>query len=291
MIVAAGALHGKAKHATPDSRNHVVQVFVTEFRVILLTEANLGIAAQKARGDQAVIGHCGQFVARDLLAQHGAVGFVLVEGADHVIAVAPGVGAVEIVLKAVGIGVAGHVKPVPPPALAIVGRGEQPLDQFVPGSGRGVVQKLCGFGWCGRQADQVCISAPQQSDAVCFGGALQSFFGESGVDEKVNRVHRRAGQCSLYRRAECPVIAFFGADGGVVQGVGFYGNTGHCALTCGTLLPNGTLIDPEADGFDVFCGKSATNRHGRFFEARHQAIETAFLRIARDQISAVFATF
>ena len=73
-----------------------------------------------------------EFVACDLFFKKQVVRLVLVEGADHIVAIAPSIGPVEIVLEAVGIGVAGDVQPVTSPALAIVGRRQQPVDHALP---------------------------------------------------------------------------------------------------------------------------------------------------------------
>ena len=59
-------------------------------------------------------------------------GVSLLKASDHVIAIAPGVRAVEIVLVAVGIGIARDVQPVAPPALAVLRGSQQPVDELLP---------------------------------------------------------------------------------------------------------------------------------------------------------------
>ena len=113
-------------------------------------------------------------VAGDLLLEEHVVRLVLVERADHVIAVAPGVGTVEVVLEAVGIGVARDIQPVAAPALAIVRRGQQPVDEALPAASRAVVEKFGGLGGRGRQADQIEISAADQRCRVGFGRRFES---------------------------------------------------------------------------------------------------------------------
>ena len=61
-----------------------------------------------------------RLVAGELLEDEAVVRLVGVEGADDVVAVAPGVGPRFVELVAVGLGVAGEVEPVPAPALAVV---------------------------------------------------------------------------------------------------------------------------------------------------------------------------
>ena len=70
-----------------------------------------------------------------LLADELVVGLVVVERVDDVVAIPPGVGVSEVLVHAVGVGVAGHVEPVPAPALAVVRRGEQPVDDPREGVG------------------------------------------------------------------------------------------------------------------------------------------------------------
>ena len=69
-----------------------------------------------------------QQVAGDVFDHELVEGQVGVEGADDVVAVAPGVGDVEVELVAVRLGVADQVEPVAAPALAVV-RGWRGADR------------------------------------------------------------------------------------------------------------------------------------------------------------------
>ena len=74
-------------------------------------------------------------------------GRVLVEGADNVVAVGPGIEAKVIGLVAVALGKANDVEPVPAPALAVVWARQQPIDQpFVGVGGRVIDEGLDLFG-------------------------------------------------------------------------------------------------------------------------------------------------
>ena len=86
---------------------------------------------------------------------NSVVGLVAVEGADDVVAIAPGVGAVRVVLEAVGVGVADDVEPVAAPALAVVRRGEQAVDEFLVGVGRLVGEEGVDLFGRRRQAGQI----------------------------------------------------------------------------------------------------------------------------------------
>ena len=71
-----------------------------------------------------------QQVSRQLLADELVVGHVNIEGADQVIAVAPGLRDRGIAFAAVGVGVADKVHPVAGEVLAEAGRSQQPVDHF-----------------------------------------------------------------------------------------------------------------------------------------------------------------
>ena len=78
-----------------------------------------------------------------------------VEGVDDVVAIEVRLGDRIVGVVAGGVGVAGEVEPVASPALAVLGRGEQLVDQ--PREGIGPIvgdERLDPLG-LGRQADQV----------------------------------------------------------------------------------------------------------------------------------------
>ena len=91
----------------------------------------------------------GELVDGELVERH-----VAVQGVDDPVAVLPdrarGVDAV-----AVRVGVAGQVEPGPRPALAVMGRGEQAIDQPLVGVGPVVGQEGVDLRRGRRQADQV----------------------------------------------------------------------------------------------------------------------------------------
>ena len=81
-----------------------------------------------------------ELVGGDLLDEELVVRQVLVERADDAVAVGVGVRVAPLFLEdvALGVGVAGDVEPVPPPPLAVAGRGEQAVDHLLVGVGRRV---------------------------------------------------------------------------------------------------------------------------------------------------------
>ena len=109
----------------------------------------------------------GDLVDRELIERH-----VAVERGDDPVAVLPDrPGGVDV--EAVRVGVAGLVEPEPPPPLAVMGRGQQAIDQALVGVGPGVGQEGVDLLGAGRQAGQVERNAPQQRRAIGLGGGLE----------------------------------------------------------------------------------------------------------------------
>ncbi len=92
-------------------------------------------------------------------------GMVAIERGDDPVAPGPH-GAGEVVLKAVGVGVAGAVEPVHRHALAVMGRGEQAIDERLVGPGRRSARNASTSAGCRRQADQVERQPADQRGAV-----------------------------------------------------------------------------------------------------------------------------
>ena len=78
--------------------------------------------------------------------------FVVIQRGDHVIAVTPGVEIRQVLVEAVGIGIAGNVQPVAPPALAIVRRCQQTINEPFICCYRLVPEKSGDFFRCRGQA-------------------------------------------------------------------------------------------------------------------------------------------
>ncbi len=81
----------------------------------------------------------GSFVSRQLFENEAIVRFVLIESANHIVAVAPGIGTDEVVLIAVTVGKTCHVQPMPCPALAVAFGVEQAIDQLFVGIRRRIL--------------------------------------------------------------------------------------------------------------------------------------------------------
>ena len=107
------------------------------------------------------------FVAGKLLLDEPVVRLVLVERADHVVAIAPCGRPLAVDREAIGLGKARQVEPVPGPPLAVARIGQQLVDHFFICVGRRVVLEVVHFLRRRRQSDQVEVHAPQQGALGC----------------------------------------------------------------------------------------------------------------------------
>ena len=82
-----------------------------------------------------------QDVAGDLVADELVIGHVAVERGDDPVAIPPRMGQRMIGVLAGGVGIAHQVEPVPSPALAVMRRGEQPIDDRANASGASSARK------------------------------------------------------------------------------------------------------------------------------------------------------
>ena len=148
MVVAAGALGGRREESAGRVRHHVITVEGAGDLAVEFGLGEFGVAdpvprtgGNKALGDVAIGRRGVERVAGQLFFDKAGVGLVVVEGADHVIAVGPGVGTELVLVVAVGVAVVDDVEPVAAPAFAIAGRGQQAVGGAADGGG----QVLVGF--------------------------------------------------------------------------------------------------------------------------------------------------
>ena len=169
--------------------------------ILLKVDAALEVdrrVAMEAGGNQLVRGGLGQQIARKLIHGELVEGHVEVEGVDHPIAIFPNF-AGRINGIAIRIGIASLVEPVPSPALAVVGRGEQTVHLPFVGAGLRIGQEGGEFGRGRRQSCQVEAHAAQERTPI---GGLRH--GEPGVgqlyaDEVIHRMRARRNEGFLGR--------------------------------------------------------------------------------------------
>jgi hypothetical protein len=190
--VAPGAGDGEAEEGFAEDVDFRVAHLVADLfeiggAVALLAEA------EEAAGDGgfqvlAVGGEAlrGKAVAVDVFAEKGVVGEVLIEGADDVVAVAPGFVLVEIELVAAGFGEADEVEPVAGPAFAVSGGGEEAVDDLFVGVGAGVVEEVAELGGGGGKAGEIKREAAEERGAAGGGGEREAGLLNAGVEKRVD---------------------------------------------------------------------------------------------------------
>src|SRR6185312_13778772 len=100
VIVAARALDREAEQAAAGRRDQIVEVLVAAFRVVLLAERDARSRAQEAGRDERLVAPGLELVAGELFLEELVVRLVLVERANHVVAIAPSVGPIVVLLEA-----------------------------------------------------------------------------------------------------------------------------------------------------------------------------------------------
>src|SRR5258708_9265459 len=103
-------------------------------------------------------------VPRDLFADKLAMPVILIKALDHVVAVAPGVIPYDIALIPLALRKTDNVQPVPSPALAVVWRGKEAIDELLIYNGRFIVYERICFRGCRRQSNKIeCCSADEDN--------------------------------------------------------------------------------------------------------------------------------
>ena len=131
VLVATGALDGHRAKGIENVRYHVVPVEVAGYLPVDFRFRHLSMPNEipRPRGEKAesedTIGLTGkESVARNLFLYELLIGLVLVEGTYDVVAIGPGIGTELVLVVSAGIGVLGHVEPMPGETFPIAGRGK-----------------------------------------------------------------------------------------------------------------------------------------------------------------------
>ena len=134
MVVAAGAAYGETEHGRARRAHHVVHLVGP----LVGREHRIGRADLVLwSADDEACGRVGsEHVAAELLSNKLVIRLVGMKRRDHPVAIGPGVGPDLVHLEAVALGKSHDVEPVPRPALAVVRRGKQPVDEFRERPGR-----------------------------------------------------------------------------------------------------------------------------------------------------------
>ena len=132
VIVAAGAGDGHAEECAGGAADDFIESILAGEPFGFLVSSDL-TWKQHGGGDKEA-GGCvfGEDITGELLKDEAVPRSVFIEGADDIIAVGPGIFAGGIHFEAMRIGIANDVQPVLSPAFAVVGTGEQFIDQPGP---------------------------------------------------------------------------------------------------------------------------------------------------------------
>ena len=280
VIVAAGAAERQAHERARCGVDLLVDdVHLHLDRVVF--GQHLGAEREEAGGGpvfepRGVVGS-GKKVAGELLLHELIVRLVVIERANHVIAIAPCVPVDQVLVETVGIGIAGHIEPVPRPALSIMRRGQQAVYHLCKRIGTVVGKERLHFLRRRGQPGQIECRAADQRALVGGRRRLQAFLFERAQNESVDRrldprgiLHGR--RFRRHRRYEGPVFrrGHFGA--------GFRGSA-----------PGSTHFDPSSDERDIAVLQLAGRRHFQAARLHHRIHQKALGGLARNHRGAARA--
>ncbi len=199
VVVAAGAVRRDAGERRHHVRHDVVAVDVTANLAIEGVLADVaqgtfipGTRRQKTEGRDAFGFVREEGVGGDLFLDEAVVGPVLVERVDDVFAVAPGGFSGTILVVSVGFGEMNDVEPVPGPAFAVTGGGQQAIDPTLHGVGGGVLLKFRDLLRCGQESMKIQGQSSKQRAAVRHRGRLAGV--GLGQDQGVNGMRAVVGR-------------------------------------------------------------------------------------------------
>ena len=197
VIVTLGASQFVGEKSDADRVDHIIQILLPRHRRHAHRRVLPRPHPQEAGGNH-VIGIIRlQFIAGNLLAHKLVVRLVGIEGAHHVISIAPRVRSRVVIGKARRIRIAHHVQPMPRHLLAVMRTGQQPIDQRRPSGIRILLprrRKLECLLRGRRQAGEVVCHTPNQrhrAGAFCHSQSLR----QTRINKRIYRVpvrrHRR----------------------------------------------------------------------------------------------------
>ena len=153
---------------------HFDQVFLTTLVFVDIASNHVARTGPKETGSDECLGVARvKFVTGQLLEYKLVVGLVVIESADDVIAVAPGVRTFGVQFEAIGIGIADNVEPFLAEAFTVARAGHEAVDQAVGGTRTWVFEIGFDLSRSGWEASNV-KSEPTHETAfferIAFGG-------------------------------------------------------------------------------------------------------------------------
>src|SRR5688500_15911962 len=191
MVMAARAAVSKSKEYRSNRVGDVVQDFLAALDRIVHIELVRKVPIEAGGNSSgSVIGI--KLVSGQLFLDKAVIWFVLIEGLDDVVAIAPDVRPVYVRPEAFAFGVPGKIEPVARKPLPIGRGGQQPVDYFLIGIRRCIGDELANVFRSGRQSGHVQTRAAKQRDLVSRGIQAQALTFEFGEYEGVDRIARRS---------------------------------------------------------------------------------------------------
>ena len=258
VVVAAGAGDRQSQQTAANDVDAVVDDLV-------LVQQEPPPDGQKAHGGQRTPIAAGrELIGRELVEDELVVTEIGIQRGDDVIAECVGVRIAAVLEEdvALGIGVAGNVQPVPSPALAVPGRGQQAVDQMGKAVGCRVgFEPVDLFGRRGN-AREIDGRAADQGTLVGLGRGGHSGRFEPGQNERIDRRadpltvvdRRRYGGTYRLERPMRPFIA--GARSG---------SSARSFSWRRIDRPRCTECNPLPEGRDGGLGQLAVRRHFQLF--------------------------
>ena len=246
VIVAPGATHRQSQERRSRSVDHIVDGIGPNLqgrRRILIPDIVVSAAHQKSGADLDLRLVRPQPVARQMFPNETIVGFVAVQGIDHVVPKVPRVVSDHVPLVTVALAEPDDVQPMPAPSFAVARRSQITVDQALPGAGARIREKLRDFFRFGRKAVKHEGEPADQGALVGHRGRRQLPLGQLLHDERIDAVANagtKAGLDGRRRRAGKRLQrppSQIGSGGG---------------LKFQLLRPLGALLDPSPKQSDLF---------------------------------------
>ena len=161
VVVTTGALDSQTQEGGTHRLDPIRHVFGAKFLLDAPALVRLAVQAVKCGRQPLLVGGARDQVAGKLPGDEPVVGQVLVEGADNPISPRRHV-AVHVRLISVCVGVAGKIQPVAGHALAVMRRGQEPVDQLLVRIRGTVGEKRVHLRQAWRQAREILADTADQ---------------------------------------------------------------------------------------------------------------------------------
>ena len=285
IVLMGVALSAAYRQSQPDAAGGVQSIDNGLDPKLLLVRPALGTrqgVAMKTCRDLLLDAGILQQITRQLFTGKPIKRKVTIEGIDHPVTISPGKRTNPIFLVAIAVGVARQVQPVPPPALAEMGRSQHPPDQVLPGLRALVLDKPAHLLRLRQQAGQVQAQAADKGVPVSLRRRSKTLHFHPGQDEPIDRIagpgvpldHRRLG--FLYR-PEGPEPR----------------RGGSLAAKLPVAGPGQALINPASQHADLDSGQSLVllpGRHDQLTQGGDRVNQPASRAVAGDDDRAIVPT-